>query len=98
MDGGTTGIPAIYNLHAQEASRDGGDLVREDKVVPDTNIDVGMDGGATEASLMRRLPAQEASRSGDGAVQQDNVVPNINMDVRMDGATIGTPAVCNLHA
>ena len=48
-DGGTTGTPAVSNLHAQEASRDG-------------SHDDMEAGGATKAPLVRRLSAQEASR------------------------------------
>ncbi|KAA6410495.1 MAG: gag-pol poly [Lasallia pustulata] len=44
MDGGTTGIPAVHNLPAQEASRDGDAVVRQDSVVPDINIDIGRPG------------------------------------------------------
>ncbi|SLM36387.1 hypothetical protein LPUS_05931 [Lasallia pustulata] len=71
--------------------------VRQEDVVPDTNMDVNMEDGAAataEESLVQRLPAREASRDGDAVVQRDNVVPNINMD----GGTTGTPAVCNLPA
>ncbi|SLM34689.1 gag polymerase env [Lasallia pustulata] len=71
--------------------------VRQEDVVPDTNMDVGMDdGGAAtaEESTVRRLPAREASRNGDAVVQRDNVVLNINMD----SGTTGTPAVRNLPA
>ena len=38
--GGTTGTPAVCNLHAREASRDGDAVVRQDNVVPDINMDV----------------------------------------------------------
>ena len=63
--------------------------VRQEDVIPNTNMDVRMDGSTAtaEESSVWRLPAREASRNGDGVVQQDNVVPNTNMDVRMDGGT-----------
>ena len=48
-DSGTTGTPAVSNLHALEASRDG-------------SHDDMEAGGATEAPSVRRLSAQEASR------------------------------------
>ena len=48
-DGGTTGTPAVSNLHALEASRDG-------------SHDDMEAGGATKAPSVRRLSAQEASR------------------------------------
>ena len=69
-DGGAATVEAssVRCLPAQEASRDGGDLVRQDNIVPDTNMDVGMDGGATEAPLVRRLPAREASCDGGDLV------------------------------
>ncbi|KAA6406670.1 MAG: Transposon Tf2-1 poly [Lasallia pustulata] len=76
MDGGTTGTPAVRNLSAQEASRNGDAAVRRDNVVPNIN----MDGGTTGTPAVRNLSAREASRNGDAAVQRDNVVPNINMD------------------
>ena len=41
--------------------------VRQEDVVPDTNME---DGGATEAPSVRRLPAQEASRVGGGTTRQ----------------------------
>ena len=69
MDGGATEAPLVRRLPAREASRVGGDLVRRDNVVPDTNIDVGIDGGATEALSVQCLPAQEASRVGGDLVQ-----------------------------
>ena len=98
MDGGTTGTPAICNLHAREASRNGDAVVRRDNVVSNINIDVGMDGGTTGTPAVYNLHIQEASRNGDAVVRRDNVVPNINMDVGIDGGMTGTPAVCNLNA
>ena len=47
-DGSTTGTPAVSNLHALEASRDG-------------SHDDMEAGGATKAPSVRRLSAQEAS-------------------------------------
>ena len=89
MDGGaaTAKESLVQRLPAQEASRNGNAVVRQDNVVPNINMDVGMDGGAAtaEESLVWRLPAREASRNGDGVVRRDNVVPNINMDVRRPG-------------
>ena len=41
---GTTGTLAVHNLHAQEASRDGDAVVRQDNVVPNINMDVGRPG------------------------------------------------------
>ncbi|SLM41533.1 hypothetical protein LPUS_12599 [Lasallia pustulata] len=38
--GGTTGTPAVCNLHAQEASHDGDAVVQQDNIVPNINIDV----------------------------------------------------------
>ncbi|KAA6407317.1 MAG: Concanavalin A-like lectin glucanase [Lasallia pustulata] len=90
MDGGTTGTPAVRNLSAREASRNGDAAVRRDNVVPNIN----MDGGTTGTPAVRNLSAREASRNGDAAVRRDNVVSNINMD----GGTTGTPAVRNLSA
>ena len=57
MDGGATEAPSVRRLPAREASRVGGDLVRQDNVVPDTNMDVRMDGSATGAPSVRCLPA-----------------------------------------
>ena len=74
MDGGTTGTPAICNLPAREASRNG--------YTSTTHIEAG---GTTGTPAVRNLHAQEASRDGDAVVQQDNVVPNINMDVGRPG-------------
>ncbi|SLM33751.1 gag polymerase env [Lasallia pustulata] len=48
-DSGMTGTPAVHNLHALEASRDG-------------SHDDMEAGGATKAPSVRRLSAQEASR------------------------------------
>ncbi|KAA6412412.1 MAG: hypothetical protein FRX48_03402 [Lasallia pustulata] len=48
-DGGTTGTPAVSNLHALEASRDG-------------SHDDMEAGSTTKAPLVQRLSAQEASR------------------------------------
>ncbi|SLM33511.1 retrotransposon nucleocapsid protein, partial [Lasallia pustulata] len=76
MDGGTTGTPAVRNLSAREASRNGDAAVRRDNVVPNIN----MDGGTTGTPAVRNLSAREASRNGDAAVRRDNVIPNINMD------------------
>ena len=42
--GGTTGTPAVCNLYAREASRDGDAVVRRDNVVPDIIMDVGRPG------------------------------------------------------
>ena len=53
MDGGTTGTPAVHNLYAQEASRDGDPVVRRDNVVPNIN----MDGDTTGTPAVRNLPA-----------------------------------------
>ncbi|SLM35448.1 hypothetical protein LPUS_04737, partial [Lasallia pustulata] len=39
MDGGTTGTPAVRNLSAREASRNGDAVVRQDNVVPNINMD-----------------------------------------------------------
>ncbi|SLM35219.1 gag polymerase env, partial [Lasallia pustulata] len=39
MDGGTTGTPAVRNLSAQEASRNGDAVVRRDNIVPNINMD-----------------------------------------------------------
>ncbi|SLM34477.1 gag polymerase env [Lasallia pustulata] len=61
MDGGTTGTPAVRNLSAREASRNGDAVVRRDNVVPDIN----MDGGTTGTPAVRNLSAREASRNGD---------------------------------
>ena len=69
MDDGATEAPLMWRLPAREVSRVGGDLVRRDNVVPDTNMDVGMDGDATEAPLVRHLPAREASRVGSELVR-----------------------------
>ncbi|SLM33610.1 gag polymerase env [Lasallia pustulata] len=44
MDGGTTGTPAVRDLYAREASRDGDAVVRRDNVIPDINMDVGRPG------------------------------------------------------
>ena len=41
MDGGTTGTPAVRDLYAREASRDGDAVVQRDNIVPDINMDVG---------------------------------------------------------
>ena len=90
MDGSTTGTPAVCNLPAQEASRNGDAVVRRDNVIANIN----MDGSTTGTPAVRNLPAREASRNSDAVVRQDNVIPNINMD----GSMTGTPAVRNLHA
>ena len=42
--GGTTGTPAVCNLYAREASRDGDAVVQQDNVVPNINMDVGRPG------------------------------------------------------
>ncbi|SLM37413.1 retrotransposon nucleocapsid protein [Lasallia pustulata] len=97
-DGGTTEAPSVRHLPAQETSCVGGDLVRQDNVVPDTNMDVGMDSGTTEAPLVRRLPAREASRVGGDLVRQDNVILDTNMDVGMDGGATEAPSVRCLPA
>ncbi|KAA6407091.1 MAG: hypothetical protein FRX48_09157 [Lasallia pustulata] len=76
MDGGTTGAPAVRNLPALEASRNGDAVVRQDNIVPNIN----MDGGTTGTPAVRNLSAREASRNGDAVVRQANIVPNINMD------------------
>ncbi|KAA6409288.1 MAG: hypothetical protein FRX48_06841 [Lasallia pustulata] len=83
MDGGMTGTPAVRNLHAREASRDGY-----------TSTTYTEAGSTTGTPAVRNLYAREASCDGDAMVQRDNVVPNINMD----GGMTGTPAVRNLHA
>ncbi|SLM40156.1 gag polymerase env, partial [Lasallia pustulata] len=57
MDGGTTGTPAVRNLSAREASRNGDAGVRRDNVVPNIN----MDGGTTGTPAARNLSAREAS-------------------------------------
>ena len=44
MDGGTTGTPAVCNLYAREASRDGDAVVQRDNVVPNINKDIGRPG------------------------------------------------------
>ncbi|SLM34953.1 hypothetical protein LPUS_03944 [Lasallia pustulata] len=53
MDGGTTRTPAVRNLSAQEASRNGDAAVRRDNVVPNIN----MDGGTTGTPAVRNLSA-----------------------------------------
>ena len=74
MDGGTTGTPAVCNLHAQEASRDG--------YASMTHTEAG---GTTGTPAVRNLYAQEASRDGDAVVRRDNVEPDINMDIGRPG-------------
>ena len=81
MDGGTTGTPAVHNLSAREASRNGDAVVQQDNVIPNIN----MDGGTTGTPAVCDLYAREASRDGDAVVQRDNVVPDINMDVGRPG-------------
>ena len=53
IDGGTTGTPAVCNLSAREASRNGDAVVRQDNVVPNIN----MDGGRTGTPAVRNLSA-----------------------------------------
>ena len=81
IDGGTTGTPAVRNLSAREASRNGDAAVRRDNVVPNIN----MDGGTTGTPAVCDLYAREASRDGDAVVRRDNVIPDINMDVGRPG-------------
>ena len=80
----------VRRLPAQEASRNGDSVVRQDNIVPNIN----MDSGTTGTPAVCNLPAREASCNGDGMVRRDNIVPNINMD----GGTTETPAVHNLPA
>ena len=72
--------------------------VRQENVVPGTNMDVNTDmevdenhGDVPEApGVLRRQPAQRSNRDGsNGANTHDNME---------DGGTTGTPAVSNLHA
>ena len=83
MDGGMTGTPAVCNLPAREASRNGDAVVRRDNVVPNIN----MDGGTTGTPAVRNLHAREASRDRYASMTHTEA-----------GGTTGTPAVCNLHA
>ncbi|SLM35417.1 gag polymerase env [Lasallia pustulata] len=91
-DGGaaTAEESLVRRLPAQEASRNGDSVVRQDNIVPNIN----MDSGTTGTPAVCNLPAREASCNGDGMVRRDNIVPNINMD----GGTTETPAVHNLPA
>ena len=57
MDGGTTGTPAVCNLHAREASRDGYPSVTHTEA-----------GGTTGTPAVCNLHAQEASRDSDAVV------------------------------
>ena len=43
--------------------------VRQEEVVPDTNMNVGMDGGTTGTPAVCNLYAQEASRNSDAVVR-----------------------------
>ena len=70
MDGGTTGTPAVRNLHAREASRD--------RYASTTHTEAG---GTTGTPAVHNLHTREASRDSDAVVLRDNVVPNINMDI-----------------
>ena len=87
MDGGTTGTPAVCNLPAQEASRNGDGVVQQDNVIPNINMDVGMDGGTTGTPAVCNLHAREASHDGYASTTYTEA-----------GSTTGTPAVRNLHA
>ena len=57
MVSSATEAPLIQRLPAQELSRDGDGVVRQENIVPNTNMNVRMDGGATEAPSVQRLPA-----------------------------------------
>ena len=74
MDGGTTGTPAVCNLHAREANRDGYPSMTHTEA-----------GGTNGTPAVCNLHAREASHDGDAMVRQDNIVPNINMDVGRPG-------------